>query len=289
MINNVTIIIRSAGERTLEYCKYLLSRQTPQRNIVITEETPFSAAVNRSFQIGIERGLEWTLCIDADVLLAKDSVIKMVDYLKNIDNNVFEIQGLVRDKLFTVIRPAGNHLYRTKYLEKAFECVPVEGASLRPETDTLKEMARRGYPWMQTDIVVGIHDYEQYYSDLFRKAFIQAKKFREYRYYLENIWRKNSEIDDDYVVAMQALKLSDDYHGEVYINATKPSVDYKEILKSLNLQEKEALNPDNFNLEFPNEINRKIKTDEDNRAFERMIISPIDIKLGVTADKDYKK
>ena len=90
MKNNVTVIIRSAGERTVEYCKYLLSRQATEENIVIIEETPFSAAIKKSFQIGIDRGYKWTLCIDADVLVKDGIVHKMMEYTKTVDENFWE-------------------------------------------------------------------------------------------------------------------------------------------------------------------------------------------------------
>ena len=109
LIDDLTIIIRSSGERTVDNCKFLIEQQVPGNNVIIIEETPFSAALKKCFEVGIERGLKWTLCIDADVLVQDGIIAKLLKYAKTAGENIFEIQGLVIDKFFPIKRPAGKY------------------------------------------------------------------------------------------------------------------------------------------------------------------------------------
>ena len=54
MLKNVTTIIRSAGERTVEFCRYLIAQQVIENNIFIINEIPFSSAIIKSYKIGYE-------------------------------------------------------------------------------------------------------------------------------------------------------------------------------------------------------------------------------------------
>ena len=75
LIDRTSVIIRSAGERTEQLCRKLIIEQgVSPENLVAIKEVPFSAALKKSFQAGIERGLKWTLCNDADVLLRPGAV-----------------------------------------------------------------------------------------------------------------------------------------------------------------------------------------------------------------------
>jgi len=79
--DHVHVIIRSAGERTMHLCKQLIIEQgVSADNLSVVNEAPFSAALKKSFELGMERGLKWTLCIDADVLLRPGAVETMLPF-----------------------------------------------------------------------------------------------------------------------------------------------------------------------------------------------------------------
>jgi len=170
MLTSLFVIIRSADERTTELCRQLVSEEVPNKNIQIIREAPFTKAVRKTFELGIERGLPWTLAIDADVLIRPEAIIDLLRFSEKADDNIFEFQGLVLDKLFSTYRPAGNHLYRTSLLHKAIDYIPCDGLSGRPETTTLRNMESQGHPWILSDIIFGIHDYEQYYRDIYKST-----------------------------------------------------------------------------------------------------------------------
>jgi len=216
-MSNLSIVVRSADERTTTSCVVLLQELFPHHTIHVTNECPFSAAIRRTFAIALEEGREWTLCIDADVLATKD-IYALIEKSLDVDQSVFQIQGLVLDKFIHCLRPAGNHLYRNAYMKQAMEHIPHEGTSLRPETDMLTQMARLGYPWKQVDVVVGLHDYEQYHHDIFRKCFVHAHKHSWLDTILEAFWESQSKKDDDYYVALLGYRFGKKYNGTVLID-----------------------------------------------------------------------
>jgi len=257
MLKNITIIIRSAGERTVEYCRYLLSRQAPEKNIVTIEETPFSEALKKGFQIGIEKGLEWTLCIDADVLITSGIVSKIVEYAKTTEENIFEIQGLVIDKFFPIMRPAGNHLYRTSLMHRAMSCIPREGTSLRPEFDMLNRMRDIGCPWEQIDLLVGLHDFKQNYKDIYRKCFLQVHKHKRFMPLAEKYWHSRKSIDKDFQVALWGATSGVFYDKNVYVDKNFLEKEAIEVLMLKNIGEKSPLCSDDFEDFFVDEIINK--------------------------------
>lgn len=204
--DKVTIIIRSVGERTESLCRDLILAQgLAPANITIVRESPFSAAMRESFKIGLERDLRWTLCVDADVLLRPGSIHQLVQMAEMQEDNVCEVQGFILDKFFGGPREAGNHLYRTALLNEVTRQIPMEGVDIRPEYYTLKTMKDKGYPWVTVPYVVGLHDFEQYYHDIFRKCFVHAHKHDHRLYLFARYWRRMSSTDKDYAVALTGL------------------------------------------------------------------------------------
>lgn len=201
-IDRVTVVIRSAGERTEAACRHLVAHQVPEENIIVVSNAPFSATLADSFRAGIEKNLPWTFCVDADVLVRPGAVSRLVAFAENLSPEVCEVQGLVLDKLFGVRRPAGNHLYRTSWLSRALGFIPTGAGSIRPEHYTLNQMAQAGHPWVETPLVVGLHDFEQYHRDIFRKCYVHARKFASEMHLLVEYWRRMAVHDNDYRVAL---------------------------------------------------------------------------------------
>lgn len=247
-MEDITIIIRSVRERTEQLCKKLLLDQgIPESQVTIVREVPFSASMKKSFEIGIESGKKWTLCVDADVLSRPDSVQKMIEHAEEQKKNISEVQGYMLDKFFGGVRRGGYHLYRSSLLPKVLECIPTEGTDIRPETRTLKEMAKRGYPRAVVPYIVGTHDDEQYNFDIYRKAFVQAVKHLDRADLLVSHWKKNAEEDQDFKVALTAFSDSIRYTGETFINSNQEL--YKKKFEEAGFSEKEELKPDSISIQ----------------------------------------
>ncbi|CAN5399020.1 hypothetical protein BH23BAC1_BH23BAC1_21120 [soil metagenome] len=248
--SDIIVIIRSVNERTESLCKKLLIHQVKEANIFVVNETPFAASLHKSFEIGLNQNKLWTLCIDADVLINEEVIQNFITTAVSLDKGVFEVQGLIFDKFFSVWKPAGIHLYRTSLLDKAISFIPDEGTSLRPESYVLNKMAEAGYPWVQTDIKVGVHDFEQYYVDIFRKCFLHAHKHSYLIPLLEPLWKEKSVLDKDFEVALMGLRSGKIYGEKVFVDKNFLNEEALEIFHIKGIQEKKNLpNSTSFNFQ----------------------------------------
>jgi hypothetical protein len=254
-LDNVVVVIRSVKERTEELCKSLMIQQgVPEEQVHVLNVSPFSAAVKKSFEIGMASGKKWTLCNDADVLLRAGAIQTMLQLADEQPGNVCEVQSYVLDKFFGGQRKGGVHIYRSEFLPMALECIPAEGVNIRPEHHTLKMMQERGYPWVNLDYVVGVHDFEQDYEDIFRKCFVQAHKHQHYTKMFVGVWREKAAEDMDYRVALKGYARGLEHFGEVYIDNRQ-----QEILKAfeeLGIKEKDVLAVDRYT---PEDIDKMVR------------------------------
>ncbi len=213
-----TVIVRAAGERTTEACVYLLERMFGVGQVIAINEVPFSRAVRKGFEYGIEAAREWTLILDADVLVRQASIYELLAYADTLPREAFVIQGLVLDKVFGVRRPAGNHLYRTCHLRQSLGCIPMDETTLRPESATIDAMAGQGYLFYQKPFVVGLHDYEQHPFDLFKKSFVHARK---HHYLIKEVlpyWAAAAQNDPDFITIILGARAGNVFEGDVHID-----------------------------------------------------------------------
>ena len=240
--NNITVVIRSVGERTENLCRELVAAQIAHRNIFLVREKPFARAVQRTFQIGIDQGRPWTLAVDADTLLLPGVIRRLYACVENQDANLFKAQGLVIDKFLSSPRAAGNHVYRTALLPRALNYIQDSVETIRPETFILKNMVQQGFTVMQTDLVFGFHDFEQYYRDIFRKNFLQSKKHIRQAKLIKTQWAQLAHNDYDYAIALSGYESGLSYRGTVIVDADSVHVHYFDALvRALNIQEKPPL------------------------------------------------
>lgn len=247
-LNDIVVIIRSAGERTEYLCKKLILDQgLAEDKIQIIREVPFSQALRKSYQLGIESGCRWTLCIDADVLLRPGSISKMLQFAEKQHAKVCEIQGFILDKFFGGIRKGGIHLYRSSLLPKVIRQIPDEGENIRPETQTLHNMRKLGYERAVVSYVVGIHDEEQFNKDIYRKALVHGVKHIDRLHLFVSLWKEGLKRDPDFAVALTALSDGIKLHDQLYIDAKQEI--YIQKFSESGFQEKKSLDIDNFDIQ----------------------------------------
>ncbi len=250
MCNNITVIIRSVNERTTASCYDLIRQQIDERQINIIKIAPLHEALRRGFEIGIKNGKKWTLYIDADVLITKNGIPELIKHADTLPESICEIQGAVLDKFFPIIRPAGNHLYRTSLLEIAINFVPGNSHSLRPESKTLDQMSYCGFPWKQTGVIVGIHDFEQSYIDIFRKCFLHGVKHRERMPDIEPYWVKMKERDFDFQVALWGGLMGKDYSKKISVDKHFQQKEIEEIFRKNKVIEKNEFKLNQISADF---------------------------------------
>jgi len=202
MIDDVAIVIRSIGERTTAVCHQLLCQQVDPRNIVVVSERPFTKALRRSFEIGIEIGLQWTICIDADILIRRNAMQTLVDWAQPLNSNVFQVQANLLDKFLCRSRLGGPRIYRTSLLGRALNYIPADGVALTPEAFAARRMAHQGYPYVHKSFTLGLHDFEQYYRDIPRKIKQHIRRDPGYILKIRPTWQRRGIQDPDYQVAL---------------------------------------------------------------------------------------
>lgn len=250
--DDITIILRASGERTESLAYHLLSEAFPSLPIFTVKEVPFSKTLTACFRLALDQNKSWVLMIDADVLIDASGIQALMKAAANAPSSVFELQGLVFDRFFATERPAGNHLYRTKYLAQALELIPAEGTSLRPESSVMEAMKRQGVIWSQTPIVIGIHDFEQYYKDIYRKNFLQGKKHILHASYLKQLWE--SLDDPDFAVCLAGFNDGAAYSDTVFVSKDFGVESCQRALAALGLSEKKDLKPSRDPIDLRREL-----------------------------------
>lgn len=200
---DVALIVRECGERTANACVARMQHLFPGQEIHRVGARPFSATLRLSLEKGLATGCTWTLCIDADVLILPELEALLVE-ADEAPPEVFELQGLVYDKLMNAPRAAGNHLYRTALIERSLPLIPT-GDILRPETAMIEAMAKQGFPSHQSNALVGVHDFEQSWRDLYTKACLHGHKHLCLLPLCRPLWQMLAPIDADFRVALAAL------------------------------------------------------------------------------------
>lgn len=256
-------VIRTTGERTFETCRRLVLEQMPETRLHVVKEYPFEAALRRCYEIGLNSGAEWMVTIDADVLLKRNAIASLLEEAAAMPENHFQMEGMVLDKLTRRFRWAGYRAYRVRHLDAAWKLLPADRAEIRPESSTLDRMAAQGYPYLRSRRIYGVHDYEQYLRDIYRKAYVHASKHPQWLPELLATWKNLARSDVDLRVALAGAHDGLLAHEEPRIDTRDFLGKTEEILAKLGLEEKEALASDGVVFETIDElIGNAIKSPE---------------------------
>ncbi|MEX1257206.1 MAG: hypothetical protein WEG36_06280 [Gemmatimonadota bacterium] len=199
------VAVRSAGERTIDACLASLRRQLDGAICHVVNEQPFERALRRCYQIGLESGAEWMVTVDADVLVREGALRDLLAVAAGMPDSFVQAEGLVLDKFAGTYRHAGNRVYRTRLLDVALDALGPPGVELRPESAALARLAMRGAPSLASRVVSGVHDYEQYYRDIFRKTFVQGQKFPEWLVEKVPQWKASGAQDPEFAIATRGF------------------------------------------------------------------------------------
>jgi hypothetical protein len=243
---DLIVVIRSASERTLDACKALLFKQFPHECVYLLNERPLEAALRKTYEIGIGTHADWLITLDADVLLREGAVSMLRTEAETLPKHYFQLEGLVHDKLTGLFRKAGYRIYRTKYLKDGLRKIPKNGTEIRPEFATLQRMAALGYPSLEINMVFGIHDYEQFYRDIYRKAFIHANKHQIWLPQLIQRWKSLAVADDDFRIALRGLYDGLMTSSVISVDARNYIESAEKAMRELGLNEKSLLPVENI-------------------------------------------
>lgn len=245
--SDVCIIVRSTGERTEAACVHSLKQQVVEKNIVVLHERPFVKALRRGFEIGLDYGLDWTFCVDADVILKANAVDEILSFAETVTENTFDITPSLLDKLLGEIRPVGIHVYRTQYFDEVLKFVNEAEYEIRPDTFVKRKMESKGYIDVFTERnALGLHDYEQYYADIYRKGLVHARKFSHRMAYAVDMWERLKADDPDFAVALMGYRASQIFVDKHKVDRNMFPERIDDLLHLQGLKEKDELLADSW-------------------------------------------
>ncbi len=202
--NALTIVVRSADERTEGVCVSAIKSQS-NAELHVVHERPFLAALRSSVRIGMTAGREFTLCVDADVILAPGAIARMIDLLTSAPDAFFA-GGLLMDRYYGRPKSRGVHLYRTRFLAEAEKAITDSESVERPETEMKLVLLARGRTIRHVgDRLLGLHGFGQYYRDVFRTIACRGQKSPEEFQPLMERFSRGAGRDVDLRVALWAL------------------------------------------------------------------------------------
>jgi hypothetical protein len=188
-VHDMTFVLRAAGERTegasSQLLRSLVARAggNPGSQVAVIKERPFSRAVRRTFEIGLDAPRPWVVGLDADVLLLADAITRIGGILASADAGVFTIASLIYCKFYGGFCYKGAHVYPRHLLDRALRWFDSGDAAsqLRPETAVVRAM-RDGLDGagkagvLTPPIPLGVHDFEQSFKHIYLKMALRARR-----------------------------------------------------------------------------------------------------------------
>lgn len=218
-VGSLAIVQRHADERTQEAGLATIAREFPGAAVAAVAAGSFPQTLRRCFETAVALDREWTVTVDGDVLLLPGAGRAIMALADRSPRATGHAGLLVHDRVTREIRPAGVRLYRTSTMRAALERGDW-GGTLRPETHLLASLADVG-AWAPS-VLVGLHDHEQYLRDLFRTAFVMARKKAHQRDRLLALWRERPDDPQDRALLAGALAA-----GRLELELTFAAGDYR--------------------------------------------------------------
>ena len=242
---------RHADERTRDAGRATISREFPDADVAQVAAGDFPATLRRCYEVAVEAGNPWTVTVDGDVLLLPGAGDSLRELARRMPRRAGHADVLVHDLVTGEVRSAGVRLYRTTTMVAALEGGDWTDRE-RPETHLLASLHAIG-TWSPS-VVVGLHDHEQYLHDLFRTAFVMARKKAHRIAELRERWLGQQDDPD-----FRALVAGADAAARSGIPTSFASEDYRTLsaafLTSAGLTEKPplpaALSPSELEARLP--------------------------------------
>jgi hypothetical protein len=118
----------------------------------------------------------------------------------------------------------------------------------RPEGLAMQWIAELGFPFFHAHTTLGLHYYEQWYRDVYRKGFCHAHKFGPaVEGYWRPMWERLAPGNRDYQVALLGMWAGREFEGTVMSDIRQfPAEDVERILREDSISESGELPPDSM-------------------------------------------
>lgn len=256
LLKDITVIIRSVGERTEEACLQIVKSQIgADDRVFLVKNRPFAEAHLECIRLAMEQNAKWSIFLDADILLRENSIREMLSDAETFSFPFYMLNFQILDYGFD--GPSyGVHLYATEQFRTAMQFEGKVREAQRPETLLTRLMGDHGIPSLRSKLVEGVHGYEQYYADLYRTTFIRAVKFSVFRDYFLKLYRTRYESNDsavfNYRVMLWAFLDGTIFHLENKVAPLEKefySEKCSEVFRLLKLQERDAFSLNGYSVD----------------------------------------
>lgn len=198
------VTIRASGERTEGLCQEIVKHQAKGAEVITIRENPFKKALEECFREAIKSQNKWLITVDADMILLPGALQLLLREAEKMPENYLQLQGRVFDKITGNERKAGPRIYRVSMLKNLLEMSESLEDHIRPESRLIKIAGEQGYPSRYIPVVLCVHDFEQSYKDLYRKAYVHANKHSDLLGEIVKNAAKKHGNDLDYKVILRA-------------------------------------------------------------------------------------
>ena len=241
---SIHAVVRSCGERTEALCCRLVEQQLPPgASLSVVSGAPFEKTLRACYETAIAAAADWTLTVDADLLLAPGALDRLLRLAAQMPPAFLQLEARAFDQIQGRWREVGHRIYRTELLPKALAILPAHGALIRPESATIKRLGDQGHRSRMVDVPVGLHDFEQYRRDLYRKAFTHAAKHRSRAGRIIERCAARRAVDDDHLVMLKGVWDGLLHDGPVQLDADAFRDRATAALAEMGLAEKPDLDP----------------------------------------------
>ncbi|HEY4377058.1 MAG TPA: hypothetical protein VGM93_07855 [Acidimicrobiales bacterium] len=156
-----------------------LLQELPVDTVTTVSESPLSRSLRTSFEMAIDADAEWLLICDADVVPVGDGLRRVLRQATEMPSHYLQMSPRVQDLTFRAPLTRGVRVYRVSLLPVALEVLASGTHERRPESGLINDLVAVGHPSGLSHVVVGLHDFEQWHRDLYRKGYFFAHKHVE--------------------------------------------------------------------------------------------------------------
>jgi hypothetical protein len=180
----MAIAIRATNERTLDLLVQQLNLQKQPGDAikVFGDQEPFPDKMLKVFEWCMAQDKPISLVVDADILLRRNALQIIRKKFGRLPQKRSGFGVMLFDRFFKRPKFRGLNVYRTSYLNLFVEHLPKVRHSLRPESDLQKLVGTLGHPYKNDFVkfyVAGLHDYFQYYRDIYFKMLIRSQRSQD--------------------------------------------------------------------------------------------------------------
>jgi len=239
MNDDVIIIVRTCGERSLDDCINKCNIIT--NDVHIVREEPFYNSVIKTFEISSKSSKKFLLTLDADVRPYDGSIIDVLNYCK--DKNFFRISNRVNDKFIGNGVYCGNNLINNKYSSQFYDHILKNKPSNpnKPESSSMDAFcSKHGLSQLTSNLTIGSHMEDQYYHTIYNAIQNRIVKSNDTnkKKYLKDFEKFVRDNPNDYEYKVALIATRDALNNRKYYSSFADYKSVESILFQLNIKEK---------------------------------------------------